>query len=126
MATAVPLLADRLAETSVLLADTDTLDRADDYLADVLAAERDVISILDSIPSQQRVLMTDAEGLGHFGERYDFSVVDVGTDGRRPGEPAGAIELATLGAELDSGPVDVVVTGWTASSLVAGQLRDHI
>ena len=90
-----------------LEAEIDILDGAaleeavDAYLAELDAVDSEVEQLMDSIPVEQRVLVTNHEVFGYFAERYGFEVVGAVIPGGSTVDSASAGELAEL-AELIS------------------------
>jgi len=64
--------------------------------ADIRQAELEVSAILDAVPDERRVLVTDHEALGYFAERYEFTIAGVVIPG---GSTMGAPDSRAL-AEL--------------------------
>jgi zinc/manganese transport system substrate-binding protein len=101
---AAELIADQLVQEVPEL-DTPALhDRVEAYLADLDALDAEVTGLLDPIPADQRVLVTNHEVFGYFADRYGFEVLGtVIPNGSTLAEPsaAGLAELAGLIDERD-------------------------
>lgn len=80
--------------------DTDALDAAvAGYVAELEALDAEVVRLVDEIPEQRRVLVTNHEVFGYFADRYGFEVVGAVIPSGTTAEGASAGELAEL-AEL--------------------------
>lgn len=81
-------------------------DTGDDVFADcglevattIEAAEGDVIALLEAVPQERRLLVTDHEALGYFAERYGFTIAGVIIPG---GSTMGAPDSRELAALVD-------------------------
>ena len=125
MIEAVPILADRLGQLSIPLADLDTLDRADNYADQLRITEADMTEILATVDEAERILITDAEGLAYLAERYDFELVDIGNEGRVPGAPLGTRELSRLQDAVDEHDIEVLFIRQLPGSSVGDQIDEH-
>jgi zinc/manganese transport system substrate-binding protein len=54
---------------------TDAADNALDYQADLDATYADIVTILDPIPPERRLLVTNHDAFGYFASRYSFEVI---------------------------------------------------
>lgn len=74
VAEALPALTDALVADVGL--DEATVDAClDDYLAQLDAADHEVTEILDAVPTERRILVTNHAALGHFADHYGFDVL---------------------------------------------------
>jgi zinc/manganese transport system substrate-binding protein len=70
---ALPALADALVAAG---ADQTTMKSCVDSLTDELGAlDEDVAGILDSVPADRRILVTNHDALGYFARHYDFEIL---------------------------------------------------
>ena len=70
--------------------------RAAAYASELMDAHNEILQILDAIPADQRLLVTNHEALGYFAARYGFRIVGVVIPGGSTlAEPSSA-ELAAL------------------------------
>lgn len=69
--------------------------------ADILAAEGEVMAILDGIPSERRLLVTDHEAFSYFAARYNFDIAGVVIPGGSTLAEPSSQELATLVATIE-------------------------
>jgi zinc/manganese transport system substrate-binding protein len=106
MARAVSLIGDRLAAVDPERAEA-WVAAAEMAAADLTALDQELAGVLEGIPAQRRLLVTNHDVLGYFAARYDFEVVGVVVPGGSTlAEPSPA-DLADL--------VDAIVeTGATA------------
>ena len=76
--------------------------------ADIRAAETTVISTLDSVPQDKRVLVTDHDAFGYFADRYEFEIAGtVIPGGSTLGSPSSA-ELADLVTTMQAEGVSTI------------------
>lgn len=93
MAEAARLIAAQLAEIDPA---TDWMTRAEEYAAELAAADEEIAAQLSTIPEDERRLVTNHESLGYFARRYGFQVVGVVIPGGSTlGDPSSA-HLAEL------------------------------
>jgi zinc/manganese transport system substrate-binding protein len=98
MAEAAGLVADEIADATGL--DRATLDeRAATYAAAARRAGEDADDILDAVPTDQRVLVTNHDALGYFARRFGLELVGVAIPGGSTLAEPSAAEIARL-AEL--------------------------
>jgi zinc/manganese transport system substrate-binding protein len=77
----------------------DTIDwsaRAEELAADLVAADREIETILADIPTESRKLVTNHEALGYFAARYDFEVIGAVIPGGSTLIDPSSAELAEL------------------------------
>lgn len=73
VAEAVPAIVDALAETGIDRAALQTC--ADAYTDELDALDADVATIVEPLPADARVLVTNHDSLGYFAEHYGFEVL---------------------------------------------------
>jgi zinc/manganese transport system substrate-binding protein len=98
------LIADQLVQDVPGLDTPAFDDRVDAYLAKLDALDAEVETLLEPIPGNRRVLVTNHEVFGYFADRYDFEVLGaVIPSGSTLAEPsaAGLADLAGLIGERD-------------------------
>lgn len=71
-------------------------DRAASYIGELEALDAEVARILDVVPVDRRVLVTNHEVFGYFADRYGFEVVGTVIPGGGTGESVSAGALSTL------------------------------
>lgn len=121
MATAAELIGDELAEASD---NDDYKDCGAEVAADLEEVDEQVQSILDTIPEDQRTLVTDHSAYNYFAEAYGFEVSDtVVPGGTTDGEPSSQ-ELAELSELVDDEGVDMLVTSATSSNTMIQRLGE--
>ena len=93
MADAAAIIATELAE---LLPSVDWRAMADEYAAELRAADVEIETILSQVEEEDRTLVTNHDSLGYFADRYRFVVVaSIIPGGSTLAEPSSA-ELAAL------------------------------
>lgn len=79
----------------------DWMARAATYSDRLLEADREIRTILETVPPENRKLVTNHDALGYFADRYGFEVVAVVIPGGSTlGDPSSA-EMATLVDEIE-------------------------
>ena len=78
---------------------------AEAYLAELDALDSEVAQLLDPIPPERRVLVTNHEVLGYFADRYDFEIVGAVIPGGGTTDSASAGEIADLAATIEAAGV---------------------
>ena len=75
---------------------------------DITATNAEVVALLDSVPADQRVLVTDHDAFGYFSKAYGYEVVGVVIPGGSTlGEPSSA-ELSALAATIQAEGVPAI------------------
>lgn len=105
MATAAGLVGDRLAEAT---GNDAYIACAEEVAASLTATEAEVRAALESVPAQQRVLVTDHEALGYLADAYGYEVAGtVIPSGSTLAEPSSA-DLAALAQTIRDEGVPVI------------------
>lgn len=122
-AAAAAVIGDRWAEET----GDDTFRRCGQEVeADLRAVDEQVRAILEPIPAQHRVLVTDHEALGYFASAYGFSVVGtVIPGGSTLAEPSSA-DLAELVTDIDSTGAPAIFTNSTSSPDLATAVAKEV
>ena len=68
----------------------------EEVAASIRTAEQDMIGVLDAIPDDRRILVTDHDALGYFAERYGFTIAGVVIPGGSTLAEASSQDLAEL------------------------------
>lgn len=86
---------------------------------DIRAAEADVITTLETVPTDRRVLVTDHDALGYFSDAYGFEIAGtIIPGGSTLGEPSSA-DLASLVATIQAEDVPAIFTNTAEPSTLA-------
>jgi zinc/manganese transport system substrate-binding protein len=106
MATATTLIA---TELGVVTGEQATYDACGaEFAADIRAAEADVRAALESVPAEQRVLVTDHEALGYLADLYGYEIAGtVIPAGTTLADPSSS-DLATLASIMREEGVNVI------------------
>lgn len=122
MADVVASLADSLARHVDGLDTPAYRDRVAAYLEDLAALDAEVVALLDSVPPERRVLVTNHEVLGYFADRYGFEVLGtVIPNGSTLAEPSAA-DLQALAAEIERVGVPAVFAETSSPARLAEAL----
>lgn len=122
MADVVASLADSLARHVDGLDTPAYRDRVAAYVEDLEALDVEVVALLDRVPSERRVLVTNHEVLGYFADRYRFEVLGtVIPNGSTLAEPSAA-DLQALAAEIERVGVPAVFAETSSPARLAEAL----
>jgi zinc/manganese transport system substrate-binding protein len=94
-------------------------DRAEAYAAELDTADAEIVAILDAVPDDRRVLVTNHDAFGYFAERYDFTVLGVVIPGGSTLADPSSAELATLITDMSDAGVTVIFTETSAPTALA-------
>ncbi|MFP4634602.1 MAG: metal ABC transporter solute-binding protein, Zn/Mn family [Nitriliruptoraceae bacterium] len=125
-ADAVDLLAEELTRNVTSLDAAELEASAADYRAQILAVHERIDAWFDTIPDDERMLVTNHESLGYLADRYGFEVVGTvipgdTTDAQQ--DPAGFAQLVET---VESTGVPAVFAENTDSTVLAEQLRSEV
>lgn len=105
LATATQIIA---AELAAIDSSVDWSARADNYAAELLAADKEITEILSAIPESDRKLVANHAALGYFAARYGFVVIGtVIPGGSTLGDPS-SVELASLVEKIKTENVSAI------------------
>jgi zinc/manganese transport system substrate-binding protein len=96
--------------------------RADQYVAKLQALDRDVRTLVATVPKAQRKLVTLHQAFGYFAARYRFEVVGVVIAGGSTEAQPSAKEIARLAARINDQGVPVVFAETTLPTRLADSL----
>jgi zinc/manganese transport system substrate-binding protein len=103
----------------------DATDNAIDYQTDLDATYADIVAILDPIPSDRRVLVTNHDAFGYFADRYEFEVIGtIIPGGSTLAEPSSA-EIAELVETIVTHDVPAIFVENIGSEGLAGILAEE-
>ena len=107
--------------------DTDALDAsAEEYLAQLAAVDAEVISLVDTISEDQRVLVTNHEVFAYFADRYGFEIIGVVIPGGSTTDAASAGELAALAATIEAEGIPAIFAGTSSSDELVNTLASEV
>ena len=117
----------RMGDAAFLIADqlnalnptVDWEERAGEYVAQLIAAHEQTISILSTIPASNRKLVTNHGSFGYFAERYGFEVVGIVIPGGSTLADPSSAELTALVEEIERTAVPAIFAETTESSALA-------
>jgi zinc/manganese transport system substrate-binding protein len=106
----------RVADASRLLADeltridatVDWRTRADDYAAELLAADEEIGALLGTVPVENRRLVTNHDTLGYLADRYGYEVIGTVMPGGSTLSDPSSEDLARLVDVIRQAGVNVV------------------
>ena len=94
--------------------------------AEIRAAEGNIIRILSSVPSAQRILVTDHDALAYFANRYDFEVVGVVIPGGSTLGETSSQDLATLVSVMRDRQVSAIFGNQATNADILAVLADEV
>lgn len=116
MATAAGLIGEELAE---ITGEAEFRTCGESVAAEILAAEAEVTAVLESVPVERRVLVTDHDAYAYLADRYGYEVVgSVIPSTTTLAEPSSA-DLAELAATMQAEGVDVIFADVAAPTALA-------
>jgi zinc/manganese transport system substrate-binding protein len=125
MAAAAQHLADELAEEVDGLDGDDFRQRVAAYVAELEALDAEVEGILDAVPDERRVLVTNHEVFGYFADRYGFEVLGVVIPGGSTLAEPSARDLGDLADEIAEVGVPAIFAEASSPSALADALADE-
>jgi zinc/manganese transport system substrate-binding protein len=126
MADAAQGIADFLADEVAGLGGSALEDRTAGYLAELDAVDGEIRSVLDAVPVEDRVLVTNHEVFAYFADRYDFEVVGTVIPGGTVGEETSGGDLAELADVMRREGVRAVFGETSAPARLAETLADEV
>ncbi len=129
-----PVRMARAAEGIVafLAATVDALDAAaleasaDEYLAELRAADAAADEALAVVASDDRVLVTNHDVFGYFADRYDFEIVGAVVPGGSTSDAVSAADLAELADVVREAGVPAIFADTSAPDRVARTLASEV
>ena len=130
MATAVDAIVDFL-QAEVDFADPAAVEAsAEAYVAELTALDGEVAQLVEAIPEERRVLVTNHEVFGYFADRYGFEVVGAVIPGGSTTDGASAGELAELAEQIEAEGVPAIFADTSSSDdlveALAGEVGDVV
>ncbi len=122
----VQLLAEELAEHSETLDHDDLMERAEAYGDELRALDGDLEAVFETIPEENRQLVTNHDALGYLADRYGFEVLGTvipGASTQAEQDPAGFAELIET---VEEAQVPAVFAENTDSTTLAEQLQSEV
>ena len=113
-------------ELAAIAPDVDWAARVDDYAHELTALDEEVRDVLDTIPDERRVIVTNHESLGYFAARYDLEVVGtVVPGGSTMAEPSSA-DLSELVEIMRAEEVQVLFAETTNPDALGRAVADEL
>ncbi len=126
MASAVEGIVDFL-QGEVEFADPGVLDAsADAYIAELNELDEAVVALVDLIPEERRVLVTNHEVFGYFAERYGFELVGAVVPGGGTTDSVSAGELAELAELVEAEGVPAIFADTSSSDELVEALASEV
>lgn len=98
---------------------------ADSYTVQLEGLRDELTAMIDTIPDDQRILVTDHDSLGYFAHAYGFEIVGVVVPGGSTSAEAGAAEFAALIDLIREEGVTAVFVGTTVSPIMSEQIANE-
>jgi zinc/manganese transport system substrate-binding protein len=104
----------------------DWQQRAGGYAAEMEATDRAIVGLVESIPPEARLLVTNHEAFGYFAARYGFEVIGVVIPGGSTlAEPSSA-EIAALVETMEREGVQVIFAETSQPSALAEAIASEL
>lgn len=126
MAAAAELITDALLEISPQESAAGIRDRATTTVTEITDAHDRAGVLLDAIPEERRLLVTDHEALGYFAERYGFQLIGSLLPGTSTDAAPSAADLAALAETVGDLGVPAVFVDSAGSDRLAGALAAEV
>jgi ABC-type Zn uptake system ZnuABC Zn-binding protein ZnuA len=98
---------------------------AEAYIAQLSELHSEIETLLESIPPQNRVLVTNHDSLGYFAAQYGFEVVGVVISGGSTVAEPSAQDIATLIEVIEAHRVQAVFAETTINPDIAQQVANE-
>lgn len=115
---------DTLSELDPAHADTYAAN-AGGYIAQLESLRDDLAAMIETIPADRRILVTDHDSLGYFAHAYGFEIVGVIVPGGSTSASAGAAEIGALIDLIREEGVTAVFVGTTVSPVMSEQIASE-
>ncbi|MFP4513553.1 MAG: metal ABC transporter substrate-binding protein, partial [Acidimicrobiales bacterium] len=124
MADAVPGMAEAIGDATELDA-ADLQERSDELVAELVAVDDEVATILSAVASERRVLVTNHDTLGYLAARYDFEVIGVIVQGGDTLASASPGDLGELVHQIEEHRVPAVFAENVLAPTLSEALADE-
>lgn len=104
----------------------DATERAAAYADELRALDAEIEAMIEAIPPERRVLVTNHEVLGYFADRYGFDVIGTVISSPSTGAQASASDIEDLAAVLRGQAVPAVFAESTSSADLAEALAREV
>lgn len=126
MADGVRLIATEIADVDESLDAATWEERGEAYAAELLDVHEEIEQLLDAVPPERRLLVTNHDALGYFAHRYGFEVLGTvipGASMQAETDPRSFAQLADL---VDREGVPAIFAENTDSTRLAEQLASEV
>lgn len=107
--------------------DADALQKtADNYIAELEALDAELRTILDAVPAERRVLITNHEVFGYFADRYGFEVAGAVLPSGSTADGASGGDMVELAALIDDEGVNAIFIDSSSPDDHAQALADEV
>ncbi len=101
-------------------------DRAEAYAAELAAADDTIVAILDAVPGDRRVMVTNHDAFGYFADRYDFTILGVVIPGGSTLSDPSSAELAALVSDMTDAGVTVIFAETSSPTTLADAVASEL
>jgi zinc/manganese transport system substrate-binding protein len=101
-------------------------DCSDDYEAELVALDAEIIGLLADIPAERRVMVTSHDSLAYFADRYDLDVVGTVIPSTNTLAQTNAADLAALADLIEANGVRAIFTEELESTADADALARRL
>ena len=126
MAVAVDGMVDFI-QSEIAFAEPPALEAsAADYVAEVEALDAESVAQFETIPEENRVLVTNHESLGYFADHYGFEIAGAIIPGGSTTAGASASDLTELAEVIEEEDVPAIFADTSSSDELAQTLADEV
>ncbi|MCC5948238.1 MAG: zinc ABC transporter substrate-binding protein [Nitriliruptoraceae bacterium] len=121
----VMIIAEAIVDAGATDADA-LMERAEAYADEIRALDAELEEMFDTIPADNRVLVTNHDALGYLANRYGFEVLGTVIPGASTQAQVDAASFADLIETIEEAGVEVVFAENTDSTVLAEQLASEV
>jgi zinc/manganese transport system substrate-binding protein len=122
----VLLLAAEIAALDTNLDAAEWTARAEAYADELREIDAEMAAMFETIPADNRILVTNHDALGYLADRYDFTILGTVVPGASTQAETDSRSFAALIEAVESAGVEVVFAENTDSTVLAEQLASEV
>lgn len=126
MAIAVDLIANEIATVDDLLDDAEWQQRGQALATSFTDLDAEIVDILDVVPADRRVLVTNHDAFEYFADAYDFTILGTVIPGRSTTVDTSAESFGALAELIRDRGVPAIFAEDTSSDRLAQALADEV
>jgi zinc/manganese transport system substrate-binding protein len=122
----VLLLAEEIAAIDTNLDAAEWMARAEAYADELREVDAEMAAMFETIPADNRTLVTNHDALGYLADRYDFTILGTVVPGASTQAEADPRSFAALIEAVETAGIEVVFAENTDSTVLAEQLASEV